>query len=564
MFIPATREELKQNRWESVDVILVTGDAYIDSPYIGVSVIGQVLMDAGYRVGIIAQPDIQSDRDITRLGEPELFWGVTAGSMDSLVSNLTASKKKRQQDDLTPGGENLYRPNRASIVYTGLIRRFFKQTVPIVLGGVEASLRRIVHYDHWSNGLRRSILFDAKADLLIYGMGEKAVLELAAALKQKREIHDVKGMCYISGQPRDGFLELPSWETVSSEKDRFTMMFDLFYRNNDAFNGQGLYQAHGKRYLVCNPPQSPLSPDELDRIHELPYERDIHPADKKKGEVRALETIRFSITTHRGCFGECRFCSIALHQGNRVVSRSQSSILREVENIKNHPAFNGIIRDVGGPTANMYGMECGKKVGSGRCLDKACLFPEPCSALNSDHGQLIRLLDRIRTTKGIKKVFVASGIRHDLVLADKKYGQPYLAQVLNHHTSGQLKIAPEHCSDDILSLMGKPSNQYLDDFKKLFDELNRETGKKQYLTYYFIAAHPGCSMRHMRELREFIRKKLHIKPEQVQIFTPSPSTYSTLMFYTGTNPFTGESIFVEREMGRMEKQKKSITGKAEG
>lgn len=559
MFIPATREEMQKQKWDQPDIILVTGDAYIDSPYMGISVIGQVLIDAGYRVGIIAQPDIHSKKDITRLGAPKLFWGVTAGCMDSMVANFTASKKRRNKDDLTPGGVNNLRPNRSSIVYTGLIRRFFKPpTVPIVLGGLEASLRRIAHYDHWSNSLRRSLLLDAKANLIVYGMGEKAVLALAYALKNQEDYKNIKGICYLSDYPKEGYLALPAWEKVTEKKDQFMEMFDRFYQNNDPGRARGLFQAYGNKYLICNPPMLPLTSQELDHVYDLPYERKLHPLDQIKGKVRAMETIRFSITTHRGCYGECHFCSIAVHQGNRVISRSEESILREVNRLLKDPDFKGVILDVGGPTANMYKTGC-KKFPMGRCTKKRCLYPVICKHLRFNHRPLIRLLSRIRNKKNIKKVFVASGIRYDLIIADKQSGQEYLEQIVNHHTSGQLKIAPEHSLNDLLQLMGKPDNQSLEEFKRLFDRLNQETKKKQYLTYYFIAAHPGCSMKHMDHLRDFALKKLHLRPEQVQIFTPSPSTYSTLMFYTGINPFTREKIFVEREMGKMEKQKKHIT-----
>lgn len=559
MFIPATSEEVRAMKWDALDVILVTGDAYIDSPYIGASVIGHVLMDAGFRVGMIAQPDIQSAHDITRLGEPELFWGVTAGCMDSLISNFTSLKKRRKEDDLTPGGENNMRPNRASIVYTGLIRRFFKKTVPIVLGGMEASLRRIVHFDHWSNGLRRSLLFDAKADLLIYGMGERSVLELAQALKNRLEYRGIRGLCFKSDTFPEDYLDLPSWEQVSGDKSKFIEMFHRFYQNQEPETGRGLYQQHDRKYLICNPPALSLTTQELDRINELPYEQDLHPLDRKKGPVRALETIRFSISTHRGCYGGCHFCSIPVHQGNRVISRSEESIIREANRFAVHPLFKGIIRDVGGPTANMYGIECSQKATPAVCRNKRCLYPSVCVNLKADHRAQIRLLGRLRKVTHIRNVFVASGIRHDLVLDDIRSGEEYLKQILAHHTSGQLKVAPEHSEDEVLRLMGKPENAFLLKFKNLFDRINGSLKKKQYLTYYFIAAHPGCSMKHMMELKRFSRRHLRLKPEQVQVFTPGPSTYSTLMFYTGVNPFNGEEIFVEREMGRMEKQKKSIT-----
>lgn len=560
MFIPATPEEVREMKWDALDVILVSGDAYIDSPYIGASVIGHVLMDAGYRVGIIAQPDIHSGQDINRLGEPELFWGVTAGCMDSLISNYTSSKKRRKKDDLTPGGENNMRPNRASIVYTGLIRRYFKKTVPIVLGGMEASLRRIVHFDHWSNGLRRSLLFDAKADLLIYGMGERSVLELAQALKSNGEYREIRGLCFKSDTFPEEFLALPSWEEVSGDKTKFIKMFLLFYKNQKPETAKGLYQQHDRRYLICNPPAFSLSPQELDRIYELPYEQDLHPLDKKKGPVLALDTIRFSITTHRGCYGECHFCSIPVHQGNRIISRTEESIIREAGRYAKHPAFRGIIRDVGGPTANMYHIECTQQKSSGACQNKRCLYPTVCPNLKPDHRAQIHLLERLRKMTHIKKAFVASGLRHDLILDDIRSGEEYLKQILAHHTSGQLKVAPEHSEDEVLQLMGKPENTFLLKFKSLFERLNRTLKKKQYLTYYFIAAHPGCSIRHMIELKKFSRTHLRLKPEQVQVFTPGPSTHSTLMFYTGLNPFNNEEIVVEREMGKMEKQKKIITG----
>jgi uncharacterized radical SAM protein YgiQ len=561
MFIPATIEEVRAKKWDALDVILVTGDAYIDSPYIGVSVIGQVLMDAGYRVGIIAQPDVQSERDITRLGEPELFWGVTAGCMDSLISNYTSAKKRRNEDDLTPGGENNMRPNRASIVYTGLIRRFFKNTVPIVLGGMESSLRRIVHYDHWSNNLRRSILFDAKADLILYAMAERSVLELAEALRQGREFRMIRGLCYAADSYPEDFVELPPWDEVRDDSGKFTEMFHLFYRNQDPVSGKGLYQDHGPKYLICNPPPLPLSSRELDRIYELPYEQEVHPLDRQKGSVRALDTIRFSITTHRGCYGECHFCSIPVHQGRQVVSRTEGSIVREAIGFADHPRFKGIIRDVGGPTANMFGIECRMKNVQGRCHDKRCLFPRVCPALKPDHGSQMRLLDRLRELSHVREVFVASGLRHDLITADVLSGEEYLRKVIRHHSSGQIKVAPEHSQDEVLRLMGKPGNRVLLKFKDMFDQLNRSLKKKQYLTYYFIAAHPGCAIGHMQELKIFSRRYLKLRPLKVQIFTPSPSTYSTLMYYTGINPFTGEKIFVEREMGRMEKQKRILTGK---
>ena len=555
MFIPATREEMEALGWTGLDIILVTGDAYIDSPYIGAALIGKVLMDRGYRVGIIAQPDTESDADITRLGEPSLFWGITGGCVDSMVANYTAVKKFRNDDDYTPGGVNDKRPDRAVIVYANLVRRYFKPTVPIVLGGIEASLRRISHYDFWSGRIRRSILFDAKADYLVYGMGENTVVRLARHLEKGLDPSGIEGLGYISRDPVNGFVRLPSFEAVQNDHDRFTRAFLQFYENSDPVTAQGLVQKHADRYLVLNRPADPLSTDELDRVYALPFERGLHPLHKKKGEVRALDTIRFSIPTHRGCYGQCRFCSIGVHEGTTVTWRSQTSIVKEAESITKTPGFKGIIHDLGGPTANMYGYECAKKIRNGICRDRQCLTPKLCKSLKVDHSGQIRLLDRIRQVEGVRKVFVSSGIRYDLILQDNDSGRQYLQKVVDRHTSGQMKVAPEHSVRKVLELMGKPPVDSLLEFKSLFDRMTRQSGKKQFLTYYLIAAHPGCRMEDMKQLRHFTESTLKINPRQVQIFTPTPSTLSTLMYCTGREPFTGKSVFVERNMKNREKQK---------
>ncbi len=554
MFIPTTRQECKALGWEKLDIVLVTGDSYVDSPFIGVSVIGQVLLKAGYRVGIIAQPDVQS-AEIARLGEPALFWGVTGGSIDSMVANYTATKKRKRTDDLTPGGQNDRRPDRAVIVYANLIRRHFKDTVPIVLGGVEASLRRIAHYDYWSDSVRRSILFDAKADILVYGMAEKTVVALAERLRAGREIDDLRGICYIAKDKPADAIELPSFEVVAQDKQAFVDMFHTFYRNNDPLTARTLCQQQDTRYLVQNPPAFPLTQRELDEVYELDFERAQHPFHERLGPVRALETIRFSLTTHRGCYGECNFCSIAVHQGRTVHWRSEDSIVREARRLAQLPDFRGIIQDVGGPTANMYGFECAKKAAHGSCADKHCLTPEICPQMAVDHGKQIALLKRLRGIKGVKKVFVASGIRYDLVLADQKQGVPYLREVVRHHTSGQMKVAPEHTQDHVLRRMGKPGREILMQFRDLFTRLTQAARKEQYLTYYLIAAHPGCTERDMRALKRFASRQLKINPRQVQIFTPTPSTYSSLMYYTEMDPFTGENLFVEKDLVGKERQK---------
>lgn len=561
MFIPTTKEELRKLKWDYLDIILVSGDSYIDSPYMGISVIGHVLMDAGFRVGIIAQPDITSEKDITRLGEPRLFWGITAGSIDSMVSNYTASLKKRKSDDYTPGGINNRRPDRALIVYTNLVRRYFKQTRPIVLGGMEASLRRIAHYDYWSDKIRRAIMFDAKADYLIYGMADHSILELAHHLKNNLDPKSIRGLSYISKETVPDYLEISSYENVIADKFAYIDSFDIFYKNNDPITAKGIIQAHGDRYLVQNPPAFPLTQEELDRVYALPYERKQHPYYEKQGKVKALETIRFSISTHRGCYGECNFCAIAVHEGRTIQSRSKESILHEVEEISRIPEFKGIIQDLGGPTANMYGFECVKKIKRGVCLDRRCISPEVCTALKPNHKPQIDLLKAVRSHPKVKKVFVASGIRYDLLLSDRQHGKQYIEEVLEHHVSGQLKIAPEHTDNKILRLMGKPGSDTLLEFKQNVDQINKKLGKKQFVTYYFIAAYPGCSEREMLHLKEFTAKKLKTNPEQVQIFTPTPSTYASVMYYTEMNPFTKEPIFVEKNIKKKTKQKEILVKK---
>ncbi len=561
MFLPTTRQELSRLGWDQLDVILVTGDSYIDSPYIGTAVIGNLLSKAGYRVGVIAQPDVHSSQDICRLGEPRLFWGVTAGSIDSMVANYTALKKWRKSDDYTPGGINDRRPNRATIVYTNLIRRFYKNTRPIVLGGIEASLRRIAHYDFWSNRVRASILFDAKADYILYGMAEKSVLELAEGLRAGNDVQGIRGLCYIARQKKDGYLELPAYDTVRKNKSAFIDMFHTFYQNNDPISAKGLIQKHGDRLLIQNPPGPYLTQSELDEVYDLDFQRAQHPYYEEQGKVRALETIKFSIPTHRGCYGECSFCAIAVHEGRTVRWRSQQSIQNEARQLTRLPDFKGYILDVGGPTANMYGFECEKKLSQGSCPKKHCLYPEVCPLLKVDHGPQLELLKEIRSIEGVKKVFVASGIRYDMLLSDQKKGTQYLQEVVEHHVSGQMKVAPEHTQDGVLKHMGKPGTQSLLEFKDMFDRDSRAAGKKQFLTYYLIAAHPGCSEEDMKDLKRFTTRKLKINPEQVQIFTPTPSTYSSLMYYTELDPFTRKPIFVEKEPHKKERQKDIVVKK---
>jgi uncharacterized radical SAM protein YgiQ len=561
MFLPTTKKELKQLGWDKLDIILITGDGYIDSPFVGMAVIGKVLLNAGFRVGIIAQPDTASDVDIRRLGEPRLFWGVTAGCIDSMVANYTATGRKRKRDDYTPGGVNNRRPDRASIVYSNLIRKGFKATRPIVLGGIEASLRRIAHYDFWSDRIRKSILFDAKADYLLYGMAERSVVELAACIKEGKDPRGIRGICYISRDIPAGCLELPSFQESAEDKNAFTRMFHAFYRNNDPVTALPLAQKQDTRYLIQNPPALNLSGKELDAVYNLKYERDLHPFYRTQGEVKALETIRFSIAAHRGCYGECNYCAIAAHQGRLVTWRSKKSILAEARQIVSHPLFKGTIQDVGGPTANMYGIDCARKKTEGCCPDRRCLFPEVCPGLNINHARQISLLKELRGIKGVRKVVVASGLRHDMVLADRENGTSYLEEVIRHHVSGQMKIAPEHCEAHVLTKMGRSGRGELLKFKDLFYRLTKKEGLKQFLTYYFIAAHPGCTETDMAKLRSFAMRQLRLIPEQVQVFTPTPSTYSTLMYWTERDPFTGEPCFVEKTSLGRERQKNILVGR---
>lgn len=563
MFLPTTIEEIRARNWSRPDVILISGDTYIDSPYSGVAVIGRILENAGYKTAILAQPDIDDPADFTRLGEPALFWGVSGGLVDSMVSNYTALKKPRNQDDFTPGGVNNRRPDRALIVYTNRIRHYFKDTVPIVLGGVEAGLRRVAHYDFWSNKVRRSVLFDAKADYLLYGMADRSIVELADALRDGKPLDRIRGLCYGAKEAPAGALVLPPLKAVQSDPAEYERMFKMFYRNNDAVYGVTLAQDHGSRFLVQNPPAKPLNTREMDAVYGLPFERDVHPYYKAQGEVRALQTIRFSVPTHRGCYGECNYCAIAVHEGRTVQWRSETSVLEEIRKISAFPDFKGYIYDLGGPTANMYGYECRKKLEKGACKDRRCIYPSVCPQLPVDHRPQLALLEKARRIPGVKKIMIASGIRYDLIPADIAYGKAYVRELTRYHVSGQLRVAPEHDSPKVLAAMGKPGKNALLAFKDEFERETKAAGLPQYLSYYFIACHPGCTERDMAGLRKFCRETLRVTPEQAQIFTPTPSTWSTTMYYTERHPDSGEHVFVEKDPARKQKQKDILTRKTE-
>ena len=564
MFIPTTREEMDRLGWDRADVLLVSGDTYTDNSYNGTALVGHWLLDHGFRVGIIAQPDVSSGEDISRLGRPRLFWSVSAGCVDSMVANYTPTRKFRKEDDFTPGGVNDRRPDRACIAYTNLIKRHCKGE-PIFLAGIEASLRRVAHYDFWSDSVRRSVLFDAKADGIVYGMGELTNLELTQRLDAGEDWRGIDGVCYASSSRPEDAVEMPSYEEVSRKDDRraFMKAFSILRHNSDPVTASRLCQAHGDRWLVQNRPRRCMTSEELDAAYGSGFENRVHPYYAKDGRVAALDTVRNSVTTHRGCYGDCSFCAISAHQGTTVVSRSERSILEEVRRMVSAPGFDGVIRDVGGPTANMYGIECTKKPVKGRCEDRRCLGGRPCPKLPIDHSAQIELLDRISDIEGVRRVFVASGVRHDMVVADRAHGREYLEDLVRSHVSGQMKVAPEHVCDDVLRLMGKPGRDTLLRFKSMFDDCCRRDGVERYLTYYLMAAHPGCTRDHMRELASFCSKELGVHPEQVQVFTPTPSTYATAMWWCGFDE-RFRPVRVERSVQGRQRQKDMVCGRGDG
>lgn len=559
-----SRQELQSKGITRPDVILVTGDAYIDSAFSGAAIIGRVLESRGYSVAVISQPDISCSRDIACLGEPRLFWGVSAGCVDSEIANYTSLGKPRRSCDFTPGGLNRKRPDRTCISYSNLIRRYFKNTVPVVLGGIEASLRRLAHYDQRTDRIRRSVLLDSKADILVYGMGEKSVLEIAQRLERKAGLENIAGTCVMADQAPDNYLPLPDFEKVDKDTLSFAGMFKVFYNNSQGPSAKGLVQRYGPRFLIHHPPQPLLLRPELDRIYELPFMYDAHPLCRAMGEIRALETIKNSITTHRGCYGECSFCSISVHQGRSVISRSMDSILKEARQLSEEKGFDGVIRDVGGPTANMYGSGCKRMFKGDPCEGRRCTgFEGVCSRLAPGHHKQSRLLAKLRVLPGVKKVNIASGIRCDLVLADKKYGSSYLEQIIRHHVPGQMKVALEQSADHVLELMNKPPATIALEFAKLYQRLAQKNRKNIYLSSYVIAAHPGCSLEDMKSFAGFARSNLKFLPEQVQIFTPAPSTRSTVMYHCGVDPVTGRNVWTEKSIALKKMQKQAVQDRVE-
>ena len=552
MFIVTSAAEMRSRGWDELDVIFVSGDAYIDHPAFGVPLLARWLEKHGFRVGIISQPDWRSKESFMALGKPRLFFALSAGAMDSMVAHYTPARKLRHDDAYTPGGRHGARPNRAVIVYSSRIKEAYRN-IPVVIGGIEASLRRFAHYDYWENKVRRSILFDAKADLLVYGMGERPLLELAERLRQGepfREIRNVSGTCSILS--RDEWLQLtgdnvmlPAYEAVSTDKFEFVSAYRLSSQELNPYSAHLVIQPHGQRYLICNPPSLPLSTAEMHAVYALPFQKAPHPAYKEA--IPAWEQIKCSITTHRGCFGGCSFCAITMHQGKFIQSRSEHSVLKEVAVLSSKSWFRGSISDVGGPTANMYGLSCGASDGGRQCKRSDCLYPAPCFNLNCDDRKAVALLRRVRKADRIKNVAVSSGIRYDLLER-----QPdYFAELVAHHVSGILKVAPEHLVDRVTRLMHKPGGELFEKFLHRYHQENHRLNKRQHLVPYLISAHPGCRLEDMLSLA-LILKRLGLRVEQVQDFTPTPGTLSTCLYYSGVNPLDGKPVYVpstDREKG---------------
>ena len=545
-FLPMNREDMKKRGWEEVDFVFVSGDAYVDHPSFGHAIITRTLEAHGYKVGIIAQPDWKNDEDIQALGKPRLAFLVSSGNMDSMVNHYSVSKKRRQTDAYTPGGVIGKRPDYAVTVYCNYIRRVYKDS-PIIIGGIEASLRRLAHYDYWSNTLKRSILLDSQADLISYGMGEKSIVDIADALNAGIDIKDIT---FIEGTAfktksldvvYDAIM-LPSFKELKKDKAEYAKSFYIQYCNTDPFSGKRLVEPYGERlYVVQNPASKPLTQEEMDRTYDLNYMRTYHPSYEEAGGIPAISEVKFSLINNRGCFGGCNFCALTFHQGRIIQTRSHESIVNEAKKMVEEKDFKGYIHDVGGPTANFRHVACEKQNTHGACVKKQCLFPKPCKNLNADHSDYLSLLRKLREIPKVKKVFIRSGIRFDYVLADKKNN--FMKELCEHHVSGQLKVAPEHVANKVLSYMGKPENSVYQEFVKEYKKTNEQLGKKQFLVPYLMSSHPGSSMKEAIELAEYLRD-IGYMPEQVQDFYPTPSTISTCMYYTGLDPRTMQPVYV--------------------
>lgn len=555
-FLPISKEDLKKRNIEQLDFIIVSGDAYVDHPSFGTAIIGRTLESQGFTVGIIAQPRWHDCEDFKKLGKPKYGFLVNSGNIDSMVNHYTASKKIRREDLYSPGGEAGHRPDRALIVYCNRIREAYKDTA-IAIGGIEASLRRFAHYDYWDNKVRRSILVDSKADLLMYGMGEKTVIQIAELLRYGASIKNmntVRGTCYLTKDITNvkNAVTVPSFEEVSTDKKAYGKAYELEYYEQDSINGRTIIQQYGDRFLVQNPPQEDLTQAEMDMTYDLPYTRTYHPIYEAKGGIPAITEVEFSITSHRGCFGSCSFCALTFHQGRVIQNRGQESIIEEAKLLTTLPNFKGYIHDIGGPTANFRHRACKKQIEHGTCKNKQCMFPSPCKNLIIDHTEYLSLLKKVRKLPGIKKVFVRSGIRYDYLIHDKN--DSFFKELCEHHISGQLKVAPEHVVPKVLNQMGKPTRDVYDRFVNKYFQINEKIGKKQFLVPYLMSSHPGSDLNAAIELAQYI-KQMGYTPEQVQDFYPTPGSLSTTIYYTGYNPLTGEEVYVpktpeEKEMQR--------------
>lgn len=563
-FLPICKQDMIDRGWDTLDFIIVTGDAYVDHHSFGTAIISRVLENAGYKIGIIAQPNWKNTDDFMKLGRPRLGFLVNGGNMDSMVNHYSVSKKQRDKDMYSPGGKMGLRPDRATIVYCNRIREAYKN-IPIAIGGIEASLRRFAHYDYWSDKVRKSILIDSGADLLVYGMSEKQIVEVANALNDgfdPKYIRHINGTCYISDtleEIYDDYVLIPSYKEVCDDKIKYNEAFKVQYDEQDPFRGKAIVQKHGDKYVVQNKPEKPLNREELDAVYALPYQKTYHPIYEKDGGIPAIEEVKFGIVSSRGCFGSCSFCAITFHQGRAVQSRSQDSIIDEAKWISSLPDFKGYIHDVGGPTANFRQEACKKQITKGACKNRQCLHPDPCKNLTVDHSEYLQLLRRLRKLPNIKKVFVRSGIRYDYVMADKD--NKFFRELIEHHVSGQLKVAPEHISEEVLEYMQKPAGNTYDRFRQKFFDINEQLGKKQYLIPYLMSSHPGSTLNSAIELAEYLRDTKY-QPEQVQDFYPTPGTLSTAMFYTGKDPLTGKDVYIPKSKKEKAMQRALLQYKA--
>ena len=544
-FLPVSAEDMEERGWDGYDFLVVGGDAYIDHPSFGTAVIARVLEAEGFRVAVLCQPDWHSAAAFEAMGRPRLGVMIGAGNLDSMVAHYTASRHRRREDFYSPGKKMGLRPDRAVTVYANRAREAFPG-LPIVIGSLEASLRRFAHYDYWQDKVRRSVIFDAKADLLVYGMGEYASIEIARRLRDGVDIadmHDIRGTAYIAKTPPADAVMLPSYEEVCEDKRKYAEATRIEYAEHDPVRGRTMAQKHGERYLVVNPPAMPLATEELDRVAELPYTREVHPMYDDMGGVPAIEEVRFSVIHNRGCFGGCNFCALAFHQGRMVTSRSHESVIREVEAMTHHPLWKGYVSDVGGPSANFRHPSCKKQLKSGMCPNRSCLAPTPCPNIDADHSDYLSLLIKLRKIPGVKKVFVRSGIRYDYMLCDKS--RAFFSELVRYHISGQLKVAPEHCIDSVLDYMGKPHIDVYERFMDEYRKLNKRYDKEQYVVPYLMSSHPGSTLQSAVALAEFLHKTGR-RPEQVQDFYPTPGTISTCMYYTGLDPRDMSEVYVPR------------------